>query len=102
MAVQRCPSCFLINPPSAMHCDCGHGFGSNPSKDEEFISLQVRPPQTRGWPHDRGFLFTTSWGRLFLLCRAIVRAIVRFAESREKRRKLPRLPQAQARKPRAQ
>jgi hypothetical protein len=97
MAVQRCPSCFLINPPSAMHCDCGHGFGSNPSKADELISLQARPPQTRGWLHDGGFLFMSPWGRLFRLCRAIVR----FAESREQRRKLPRPPRAYARKPRS-
>jgi hypothetical protein len=113
MTVQRCPSCFLINPPRAMRCDCGHEFGAGPADTEEIMNAQVGPAQARVVLYGLGFVgslffFLFLHGKLLLFASTIFcgvrgyRAAVRLTDVRQSLREHPRPPRAQARKRRAQ
>ena len=50
----KCPNCGLINPESALHCDCGYNFES--SRIDEEAKLPVSKPD----PPNK--LFGIRWG----------------------------------------
>ncbi len=112
MTVQRCPSCFLINPPRALHCDCGHDFNSSISDTEDVVSAQVGPAQAAVAFYglsllvSLGFLLFLHGKWMFfaltIFCGVrLVRRAIRLAEIYKSLRELPRPPRATALKRRA-
>ena len=112
MTVQRCPSCFLINPPRALSCDCGYDFTSSISDTEEVVSAQVGPAQAAVVFNGLGFLASLGvflflhgewlfFGLTIYCAVRLYRGAIRFAGLRRSLRELPRPPRAYARKRRA-
>src|SRR5262245_35671390 len=39
----KCPNCKLINPDTALRCDCGYDFQSGKMKDPYFVDVAAIP-----------------------------------------------------------
>jgi hypothetical protein len=52
----KCPNCKLINPPTALRCDCGYDF------EEKAVREPYLTPQEQAFIADRKERREISWG----------------------------------------
>jgi hypothetical protein len=79
--MKTCPKCKLINPDSAMRCDCGWDFMEN-RMNVSYIS-EIRDWQVQPW-YKRGTIAGTKFaliGAIFTFFTFLLRAIFAFSHS---------------------